>query len=88
MCRSHHPRVRPAARHHLGRGPRTVSGTVAVCRDFPTAGKGARESSEIHLIKGALERHKNNRQGAAAELGISRVSLYKRLHKYGLFDRQ
>jgi DNA-binding protein Fis len=35
----------------------------------------------------ALERNKNNRQRAAAELGMRRVSLYKKVHKYGLFER-
>jgi DNA-binding NtrC family response regulator len=42
---------------------------------------------ELWLICEALRKHLNNRARAAAELGISRVSLYKRLHKYGLFDK-
>jgi DNA-binding protein Fis len=29
-------------------------------------------------------RHSNNRLRAAAELGISRMTLYKKLHKYGI----
>jgi transcriptional regulator of acetoin/glycerol metabolism len=36
-------------------------------------------------ILAALRKHNNNRRRAAAELGISRVSLYKKLHKSGLF---
>jgi two-component system response regulator HydG len=43
-----------------------------------------REEIEILQIMQALQRHKNNRLRAAAELGISRVTLYKKLHRYGL----
>ena len=35
-------------------------------------------------IQEALGKHLNNRRRAAAELGISRMGLYKKLHKYGL----
>ena len=35
----------------------------------------------------ALRKHRNNRVRAAAEPGMSRVSPYKKLHKYGLFDK-
>jgi transcriptional regulator with PAS, ATPase and Fis domain len=38
----------------------------------------------VRRITQALERHANNRLRAAAELGISRMALYKKLHKYGL----
>jgi DNA-binding protein Fis len=31
-----------------------------------------------------LVRHGNNRLRAAAELGVSRMTLYKKLHKFGL----
>jgi DNA-binding protein Fis len=31
-----------------------------------------------------LVKHRNNRCRAAAELGISRMALYNKLHKYGL----
>ena len=34
----------------------------------------------------ALRKHGNNRLRAAAELGISRMTLYNKLHKYGLID--
>ena len=34
----------------------------------------------------ALRKHGNNRLRAAAELGISRMGLYKKLHKYGLMQ--
>jgi DNA-binding protein Fis len=31
-------------------------------------------------------KNNNNRLRTAAELGISRMSLYKKLHKYGLME--
>ena len=37
-------------------------------------------------IKEALAKHSNNRLRAASELGISRMGLYKKLHRYGLTD--
>jgi DNA-binding NtrC family response regulator len=43
---------------------------------------------EMELILWALEKHQNNRQRAAAELGISRMSFYNKLHKYGLIDEK
>jgi two-component system, NtrC family, response regulator HydG len=44
----------------------------------------SRELAEIKQIKVALAKHNNNRLRAAGELGISRMGLYKKLHKYGL----
>jgi len=41
--------------------------------------------AEINAIVEALERNNNNRARTAKDLGISRVTLYKKLHKYGLF---
>lgn len=43
-----------------------------------------RERVEVHQIREALKKHRNNRLRAAAELGISRMGLYKKLRKYGL----
>jgi len=40
---------------------------------------------ETARILAVLRKHNNNRRRAAAELGMSRVSLYKKLHKAGLF---
>jgi DNA-binding NtrC family response regulator len=52
------------------------------------AGRGelatAAEEAEILRITAALEKHGHNRQRAAAELGISRMALSRKLHKYGL----
>src|SRR5262249_14594824 len=45
-----------------------------------------REKAEIQRILEALKKHKNNRLRAAAELGISRMGLYKKLRKYGLMN--
>lgn len=45
-------------------------------------------NDEMSRILAVLRKHNNNRRQAAAELGISRVSLYKKLHKSGLFARK
>jgi DNA-binding NtrC family response regulator len=45
-----------------------------------------REETEIRRIQEALCKHRNNRRRAAAELGISRMALYTKLHKYGLME--
>src|SRR5262249_31124322 len=42
------------------------------------------EEAELLRITAALEKHGHNRQRAAAELGISRMALSKKLHEYGL----
>jgi transcriptional regulator with PAS, ATPase and Fis domain len=44
----------------------------------------AKQNAEVARIAEALEKHGNNRRRTAAELGISRMALYKKLHKYGL----
>jgi DNA-binding NtrC family response regulator len=51
---------------------------------FLTA-SGGDEATRIMMT---LRKHNNNRRRAAAELGMSRMSLYKKLHKYGLFVRK
>jgi len=48
----------------------------------------SKEAAEIAQIREALAKHRNNRLRAAAELGISRMGLYKKLHKYGLAERK
>jgi two-component system response regulator AtoC len=53
----------------------------------PTLAKSKQEV-EIRRILEALARHNNNRVHTAAELGISRIALYKKLHKYGLMKAQ
>jgi DNA-binding NtrC family response regulator len=47
----------------------------------------ARERVERDHIVAALQKAGNNRLRAAVVLGISRRTLYKKLHRYGLMDR-
>jgi len=47
-----------------------------------------KDEVEILRIKEALQKHRNNRLRAAAELGISRMALYNKLHKYNLIDER
>jgi len=44
--------------------------------------------TEMTRITEALRKHGNNHVRAAAELGISRVGLYKKLHKYHMFRKR
>ena len=46
----------------------------------------ARQQGERQRIVAALIKHDNNRTRAAKELGISRVALYKKLHKFGIAE--
>jgi DNA-binding NtrC family response regulator len=52
----------------------------------PSALRHARGEAEAALIMQALRKHGNNRLRAALELGISRRTLYKKLHRYGLME--
>jgi two-component system, NtrC family, response regulator HydG len=45
-----------------------------------------KEVAEASHITEVLKKHKNNRLRAAAELGISRMTLYTKLHRYGLVE--
>ena len=55
--------------------------------DVPAASRlhDVRGQAEAAHILEALRKHGNNRLRAAAELGISRMTLYNKLHRYGLF---
>ena len=46
----------------------------------------AGEAAEIQRIIQALKKHDNNRLRVAAELGISRMGLYKKMRRYGLLQ--
>jgi DNA-binding NtrC family response regulator len=46
--------------------------------------KKVKDSAEVRHILDALKKHQNNRMRAAAELGISRVTLYSKLRQHGL----
>jgi DNA-binding NtrC family response regulator len=50
----------------------------------PSAGDLNLERSERALIEAALKRHAFNVSRAAAELGLTRTALYRRMAKYGL----
>ena len=52
----------------------------------PASANGAADE-EFQRIWLALQKHGNNRLRAAAELGISRVALYKKLNKYGIEEK-
>jgi two-component system, NtrC family, response regulator HydG len=45
-----------------------------------------KQEAEILRITEALKKNHNNRLRTAAELGISRMALYKKLHKYGMIN--
>jgi DNA-binding NtrC family response regulator len=65
------------------------SGRSALLAEAPAECLTLRQSKakgEVLRITQALRKHGNNRLRAAAELGISRVGLYKKLHQYGLFQ--
>jgi DNA-binding NtrC family response regulator len=61
--------------------------SASVFPEAPFAETIDKSKGEIRRIQDALRKHHNNRLRAAAELGISRMSFYKKLHKYGLFER-
>ncbi len=42
------------------------------------------EENEVHLIQQALKKHGGNISKAAADLGITRAALYRRMEKYGI----
>jgi DNA-binding NtrC family response regulator len=46
-----------------------------------------KREAELSRITEALEKHGNNRLRTANELGISRMTLYKKLYKYGLMHQ-
>jgi transcriptional regulator with PAS, ATPase and Fis domain len=61
---------------------------LALRTEAPPQGLTLRQSKaqdEVLRITDALRKHGNNRLRAAAELGISRMGLYKKLHRHGLF---
>jgi two-component system response regulator HydG len=74
--------IRPAA----GAPAAEARPAAAFGRAGATTLANTKEHAEASRIAEALDRHGNNRLRAAAELGISRMTLYKKLHKYGLMN--
>jgi two-component system response regulator HydG len=58
------------------------------CTAFASASSlgSAKRDIETARIAEALRKHRNNRLRAAADLGISRMTLYRKLRKYGMLD--
>jgi transcriptional regulator with PAS, ATPase and Fis domain len=77
--------------HHLS--PLILSRTEQGVVTLPTTNgyggtlKQSRETTERANILRALEKAGQSRTRAAEILGVSRVTLYKKMKKYGLFDR-
>jgi DNA-binding NtrC family response regulator len=67
----------------VGETPLAEAPTLATATG-PLSLAQSKEEAEIRRIHEALANHNGNRVHAAAELGISRIALYKKLHKYGL----
>lgn len=81
---SHGPRLLPAflpspVREYL---PSSDRPQAAV----PDSLRHSREDSERTVIQQVLEKHNYSRARAAKALGISRVTLYKKMKKYGLME--
>jgi DNA-binding NtrC family response regulator len=70
--------VSPTAPPRLAAAPGPHLATLDLAR--------SKEEAEKVRILLALERHGANRVRAAEELGVSRMTLYKKLHKYGLMN--
>jgi DNA-binding NtrC family response regulator len=79
-AQAHVKETTPAAGAPLRHGSDSPQFRFADCMTLTKS----KEQVEILTITQALTKHRNNRLRAAAELGISRMALYKKLHKYGL----
>ena len=78
----------------LGNGGKLTVRDLPPSLRAPAAGRAGTESragrrlrdAERQLIEDALRRHKGSRIRAAADLGISRRTLHRKLNEYGLRD--
>ncbi|WP_435009621.1 sigma 54-interacting transcriptional regulator [Tundrisphaera lichenicola] len=59
---------------------------VSILLDQATLDQTKREAERARIAE-ALHKHGNNRLRTASELGISRMTLYKKLYKYGLMNQ-
>lgn len=71
--------------------PAVVAKSLTVPRPVRKKRDGAnlessRQNAEMLAISQALAKNGNNRSKTAEDLGISRVTLYKKLHKYGFIQ--
>jgi len=77
----------PAADIKPAAPPKLALATCSVGRARPANTLAdAKQAAEAIRIAEALTRNNNNRLRAAAELGISRMTLYKKMHLYGLME--
>jgi DNA-binding NtrC family response regulator len=60
----------------------TLENTITTSADATLA--QTKEEAEMARIVQALAKHPGNRQRAAMELGISRMTLYNKLRRYGI----
>jgi DNA-binding NtrC family response regulator len=60
------------------------SAVAAEIPDSPQPLEAALQGPERRIIEAALKRNAWNRQATAAELGINRTTLYKKMRKYRL----
>jgi two-component system response regulator HydG len=74
----------PEAIQSLADTPAPADQRQSVVQDFQGTLAQTKEGAEAARITAALARNNNNRLRAAAELGISRMTLYKKLYRYGL----
>jgi DNA-binding NtrC family response regulator len=71
---------------HLPEEVRKYAAVVAGSAPAPESLQHGREQGERHAIERALAKNDNSRTRTARELGISRVTLYKKMRSYGLLD--
>ena len=80
MCRSARSRLRSSP----GDGEGGAEGLGAV-PPSPSPGDDLNlDRAERHMVESALKKHSYNISLAAAELGLTRASLYRRMDKHGL----
>jgi two-component system response regulator HydG len=79
------PQAVYAASSAVAPAPANGSTNPTVYVPVPNSLVQTKTEAETACIRSALHRNNNNRLRAAAELGISRMTLYKKLHRYGLF---
>jgi DNA-binding NtrC family response regulator len=78
----------PAALQQAAGNIQVVAPPVAAAVPADTGSLArTKEAAEAQRIVAALQKNKNNRLRAAVELGISRMTLYKKLHRYGLIPQ-